>query len=87
METEKYLVQIRFPNGETTCKMESAMQITDRYARKELMNTEIEAYDISVFGEVTRLLHEYPELPKTTVHAWRSEMSGEVIFEGESPNY
>lgn len=84
---KNYLVQAKYPDGEIEAYMRNAYAICDMFGFRDCTDCEYEVFDVSEFGKVVRLEHNYPCLPNCTVHEFINTETGEVEFEGVSAEH
>ena len=80
-----YLLQTRHDDGFVGANMLAAPPIITMYGFQDCTGEEYEVYDVSEFGKVVKLEHSYGKRPN--YHYFIRTDTGEVEFEGESPEH
>lgn len=82
---KKYFVQQRDPDGVVTLSVNTDAQIIQMYGFRDCTDCEYEVYVADEFGKVVKLEHSYGKRPN--YHYFSRTDTGEVEFEGESPEH
>lgn len=84
---KKYFVQTMFPDGEIGGSMNTAVEIISMFGFRDCTDCEFKVYDVSEFGKVVELEHWPAISAPFNYHRFVNPESGEVVFEGYSPEH
>ena len=82
---KQYLLQTRYDDGSVGAAMAAWPAIIHRIGFSDCSGEEHEVYDVSEFGKVVKLEHNYGD--RFNYHIFTRTDTGEVVFEGESPEH
>lgn len=87
MELKRYFVQVRYDDGQVAPMVLTAEEIIDIVGMADCSGDEVEVYDGSVFGELTKLEEESRISAPYNLHTFINPKTHEVEFEGYSPEH
>lgn len=82
-----YLLQERRVDGSAVPTICTPGNVIRAYGFQDCTDAEYEVFEISVFGEVTKLEHEAQTQPPFNYHRFINTKTGEVAFDGFSPEH
>lgn len=87
---KKYLIQVKYDDGTEYTNLIPYPAIIDKFGMRDCSGEEIEVYDVSKFGTITKLAHRTAKT-RPNCHIFyvpgTAECEEEVVFSGESPEH
>lgn len=84
---KEYFIQTRHPDGKIESGIGASNQIIYMFGFRDCTDCEFEVYDVSEFGKVVKLEHKPATQAPFNYHSFINTETGEVEFEGYSPEH